>query len=76
MEFYVSGAAESLEENPDRTWEPLLTVKSLGKAERAARRFSGLRKWHEVKIKGVNENNELICHSYWRNGKLETDMLL
>jgi len=71
--FEIYGASESADTNPKRTWKWLGEVKTLTNAKKTAKRVSKMKMWYEVEIRG-EEDNELIHHSYWQNGKLEINM--
>lgn len=74
MNINIYGTLESGDDNPRRTWQYLGASNSLPFAKIRARTISKNGKWHEIELR-AETNGETVCHSYWRNGKLEIDML-
>lgn len=75
MEFQIYGTSESADLNPQRSWEWLGELRTLSKAKNTAKRVSNMKMWHEVEVRGEKEG-ETTHHSYWRNGRIEIDMML
>lgn len=72
--YKISTVTQDIEEFPNREWTKVKEVKSLSIAKKQAITISKKSDIFEAEIIGLDEYDELIHHSYWRNGKLEINM--
>ena len=64
---------DDVDDNPRREWCLIGYCRTKPKAISTAKRNS--KTYHEVEIRGYDENYDIIFHEYYQNGKLHDKML-